>query len=52
MISTMMTEVVKMDRSLEMFLMVLVYSLLNYKCQLGGVGPRETGPNRPIWLGL
>ena len=29
MISTMMTEVVKMDRSLEMFLMVLVYSLLN-----------------------
>ena len=29
MISTMMTEVVKMDRSLEMFLMVLVYALLN-----------------------
>ena len=29
MISTMMTEVVKMDRSLEMFLTVLVYAVLN-----------------------
>ena len=29
MISTMMTEVVKMDRSLEMFLTMLVYALLN-----------------------
>ena len=44
--------VVKMDKSLVMFLTVLVCELLNYKCPLGRVGPRETGPNRPIWLGL
>ena len=45
-------KVVKMNKSLEMFLTVSVCEVLMYKCQLGGVGPRETGPNRPIWLGL
>ena len=45
-------KVVKMNKSLEMFLMESVCEVLMYKCQLVGVGPRETGPNRPIWLGL
>ena len=47
-------KVVKMNKSLslEMLLTVSVCEVLMYKCQLGGVGPRETGPNRPIWLGL
>ena len=45
-------KVVKMNKSLEMFLTVSVCEVLMYKCQQGGVGPCETEPNRPIWLGL
>ena len=45
-------KVVKMNKSLEMFLTVSVCEVLMYKYQLGGVGPRETEQNRPIWLGL
>ena len=45
-------KVVKMNKSLslEMLLTVSVCEVLMYKCQLGGVGPRETEPNRPIWV--